>query len=77
MKDFAKWHKGPLPADTWGYGGVVLAEMPEQTFLFADFRGDHALLVNTESGKDGKRLDPAEILAYNNAIQLPPSGLLK
>lgn len=66
-----EWRCGPLPPDTWGFGGVQTKDCPEQSFLFADFRGDHVLLVNTETGKN-TRLEACEVVQYNNSLDLPP-----
>ena len=34
------WKEGPLPPDTWGWGGVMPFYL-DSGFFFADFRGDH------------------------------------
>lgn len=59
------WRPGPLPLNTWQYGGVVTAET-EPWFAFADFRGDHAVLA------DGTRVEPEDVLLWTNCIEEPP-----
>lgn len=58
------WQKGPLPPNTWNWGGVV----PTGTtsgFYFADFCGDHV--------KCGDRvLKPDEVAWFDNSLELPP-----
>ena len=60
------WQKGPLPPDTWMWGGVT----PKGTtggFWFADFCGDHVKTV-----PEGKILKADEIEWWNNCLDLPP-----
>lgn len=61
------WKKGPMPAGTWRWGGVVLKGQNGQGFYFADFRGDHVKLIH-----DGRIVKPEEIALYNNSLA-PPS----
>lgn len=62
------WQKGPLPKDTYGFGGVVKAgDDPKAGFYFADFMGDH-VLTHTH-----KRLEPHEVAQFDNSLTLPPS----
>jgi hypothetical protein len=62
------WLPGPMPANTWGWGGVKLIEQGSTTgFYFADFKGDHVLINN---GK--KRIDPHDVAYFDNSITLPP-----
>lgn len=64
-----KWERGPLPANTWGWGTVVPVDMDGSGFYFADFCGDSVKIV----GSDPKRvLQPREVKYYNNSIALPP-----
>ncbi len=65
------WKKGPLPPDTYQWGGVVPTDHKGSGFYFADFHGDH---VQCFSGKDskGRRLNADEVAWYNNALELPP-----
>lgn len=61
------WLKGPLPPDTWNWGGVVpVGEDAKFGFYFADFCGDHAKL------NPGERIIQAnEVALYDNSIELP------
>jgi hypothetical protein len=71
------WKKGPMPADTFGWGGIVstsdvtVKELEEGSytggFQFADFRGDHILLPMQEN----RRVEAENIAFYNNSITLP------
>lgn len=64
------WHQGPLPANTYQFGGIVLKGLdPNRGFHFADFRGDHVMVV-TSSG-DLKRHEANEIGYWNNSITIP------
>ncbi len=60
------WKNGPLPANTWNWGAVVTKDTGNG-FYFADFMGDHVLVY---PGKE--RVEAADILQYNNCIELPP-----
>lgn len=62
------WRAGPMPPDTWGWGGVVPKGDFGSGFLFADFCGDHVL---TDSD-NYKRIEAADVLWYNNGLDLPP-----
>jgi hypothetical protein len=74
------WKKGPLPPDTYYWGGVVPTDLaPGSGFYFADFHGDHVKVDVLE--KDGgyyrrtiRTLKPDEVAWYNNALDLPPTG---
>lgn len=63
------WKPGPLPPNTWHWGAVVTKEYPateELTgFRFADFKGDHAELL------DGTKVPPEMVRYYNNSITWP------
>ncbi len=59
-----EWKQGPLPPGTFGWGGVTTADSGNG-FFFADFHGDH---VETTIGQ---RLEPADVLMYNNGLTLP------
>jgi hypothetical protein len=72
--DQSTWKKGPLPPDTYGWGGVVPTDMDKRIegFYFADFDGNK---VYVEDGKDGDKrrvLSPDEVAYYNNSLSLPP-----
>lgn len=61
------WKPGPLPPDTWAWGGVVLVgDSPSAGFQFADFCGDHVMTC-----PDGKRIEAADVALYNNCLELP------
>lgn len=59
------WKKGPLPAGTYYWGGVVKVGQGTTGFYFADFRGDH---VTTP---DGERIEADEVAFYDNSLRLP------
>lgn len=61
------WKKGPLPAGSYNWGGVVLkGDRPDAGFYFADFCGDHVVLC-----PDGKRVEAADVALYDNSLELP------
>lgn len=64
------WKKGPLPPDTYFWGGVVVNqpgknEEEHTGFQFANFHGDHVTLV------DGTRVEANDVLFYNNSLTFP------
>lgn len=61
------WKKGPMPAGTFNWGGVVTKDCPKGGFYFADFRGDHVLL------NDGRRIEAADVVLYDNELEVPTS----
>jgi hypothetical protein len=62
------WQRGPLPNNTWGWGGIVLKGGDSGGgFYFADFRGNHVLIV-----PDNIRVDAADVDWYDNSLTLPP-----
>lgn len=64
------WKNGPLPANTYNWGGVVIVgENPSLGFHFADFCGDHVKLC-----PDGKELKAEEVAMYDNSLGLPPKS---
>lgn len=70
------WLPGPLPPNTFMWGGVVPHEIDGKPykgggFYFADFYGDHVKVVGP--GKE-MILKPHEIAWYNNSLDLPPQG---
>lgn len=71
------WKKGPLPAGTWMWGGVVPITQTAWGFQFADFKGDHVRLMPTKEHPDGRRLEPHEVKFYKNALELPPREWFK
>lgn len=63
------WKQGPLPKDTYNFGGVVEAgKDPKSGFYFADFRGDHAILP-AQLGQPERRLNPYEVGYFSNALE--------
>ena len=68
------WQKGPLPPGTYYWGGVVPFDHKGTGFYFAEFFGDH-VVMNPFDAKDGRRLEPHEVLWWNNALDLPPTGV--
>ncbi len=62
------WKNGPLPADTWGWGGVVKnGESPAMGFYFASFEGDHAVIF-----PDKEKVPADKVAKYDNSLELPP-----
>jgi len=67
------WQKGPLPPDTYGWGGVTKASEPKSVgFYFADFCGDKVKCVAGEG--NCFELQPHEVGMYNNCLCLPPKA---
>lgn len=66
------WKPGPLPPDTWNWGGVVpVGDQYTQGFYFADFCGDHVKLTVVDEYV-ARELKPEEVAFYNNCLELPP-----
>lgn len=63
-----EWKKGPLPPNTYFWGGAVVSN-DTSGFQFADFCGDHVKL-DTRNG--WLRVEPADVKMYNNCLTLPP-----
>jgi hypothetical protein len=61
------WKKGPLPPNTWNWGGVVPVGEDVSGFYFADFCGDHVKLTPGD-----KVLQAHEVALFNNDLELPP-----
>lgn len=66
------WKTGPLPPNTWNWGGVVTKEIADSGgFFLADFCGNHVVA----HGANGPMLvQAADVVLYNNSIELPPGG---
>lgn len=63
------WKQGPLPPNTWNWGGVVLkGDKPSRGFFFADFCGTHVKLV------DGMVIQADQVAMYDNGLELPPKS---
>lgn len=61
------WQTGPLPPDTYNWGGVVPVGDESTGFYFADFHGDHVKVC-----PDGRALKADEVAFYDNSLTLPP-----
>lgn len=73
-----RWRKGPLPKNTYGWGGIVTKDCPDGFFLYADFCGDYAMTFTTEKGHlTTQRVEAADILLWDNALTEPPKHLLE
>jgi len=67
------WKKGPLPKNSWDWGGVIAVGEgdPSSGFCFADFCGDHVVTV-----PDGKVLKAEEVGWYDNCLKCTtPQGV--
>lgn len=75
------WQKGPLPPDTYNWGGVVPTSHNGSGFFFADFCGDHVKVEDYEQLPSGghKRkvviLKADEVAWWNNTLDLPPGAM--
>ena len=65
------WKTGPLPPDTYGWGGVVLVGQKGSGFYFADFCGDHVKTIPGDT-EYWRRVAPHEIALYDNSLEAPP-----
>ncbi len=66
------WKPGPLPPDTWGWGGVVpVGEETGYGFYFADFKGNSVEILGGKEGSN-RVLTPTEVAYYDNSLELPP-----
>jgi hypothetical protein len=64
------WKPGPLPPNTWNWGGVVLkSDKGQDGFYFADFCGDHVMIC-----PDGRRVEATDIALYDNGLTLPQNA---
>lgn len=61
------WQKGPLPPNTYQWGGVVPTDHEGSGFYFADFQGDCVKIFPGD-----RVLRPHEVAWYDNSITLPP-----
>jgi hypothetical protein len=65
------WKRGPLPPGTYNWGGIVNTEAARLGgFFFADFHGDHALVIG-KAGRIDERVEAGDVLAYDNGLELP------
>lgn len=68
--ELGNWKPGPLPPDTYYWGGVVTKEIAgTQGFYFADFRGDHVVIL---PARPEERVEAKDVLWYDNSLRLPP-----
>lgn len=63
------WVKGPLPPNTYLWGGVVVEGGPDTGFFFADFCGDH---VKVQGWEKWERYEAHQVKWWNNCLSLPP-----
>lgn len=63
------WKQGPMPKDTYGYGGVVLPGMTSG-FYFADFCGGTVKLFG-DPHPEPREISGYDVAYYNNDIELP------
>lgn len=68
QRSLIMWKRGPLPKDTYGWGGVTLTKQ-DTGFFFADFCGDH---VKIRDGNGERKVMAAEVCQYDNSLTLPP-----
>lgn len=62
------WKPGPLPPNTYNWGGVVPAgDDTGYGFYFADFCGDHVKICPGD-----RVLKAHEVAFYDNSLELPP-----
>jgi hypothetical protein len=67
------WKKGPLPAGTYNWGGVVpVGSSGSGGFYFADFQGDK-VVINPNTPEE-KTLKADEVEWYDNSLELAPTG---
>ena len=67
------WKKGPLPPDTYQWGGVVPIDYEETGFFFADFQGDKVVIHGAAGENAFRVLKPYEVKWYNNCLDTPPT----
>lgn len=73
--DICGWKPGPLPPETYFWGGVVtraMADKGQDGAHFADFCGDHVKLVPS-----GEVIKAEDVAFYNNCVDLPPTSSSK
>ena len=69
------WKVGPLPPNTFYWGGVIPKSLDTSSpddwgFYFGDFRGDH-VVVNPNSPQSFV-VEAKDVLLYNNSLHMPP-----
>jgi hypothetical protein len=68
------WQKGPLPPNTYMWGGVVPTDHKGSGFFFADFCGDHVKIHSSSSELNDRVISADEVAWYNNCLDLPPEN---
>lgn len=61
------WKRGPLPKDTYGWGGITL-KPHDSGFFFADFEGDYVII---QAADGEKRIEAKDVCQYDNSLTLP------
>lgn len=61
------WQKGPLPENTWHWGGVMVVGEGTSGFHFADFKGDCAELVY---GQEKRLVKAEEVAFFDNSLRI-------
>lgn len=69
------WKPGPMPPDTWNWGGVVPKGVTGG-FYFADFCGDHVKIPGPD-GQHTEVVKAEDVVWYDNSLTLPPSAVSK
>jgi len=72
------WKQGPMPPDTWNWGGVVPRRLVKDGrisgFFFADFCGDKVKVFDQNCYDKHTMLSGDEVAWYNNDLDMPPGG---
>jgi hypothetical protein len=65
-----EWKQGPLPPDTYYWGGVVRSgDDPKMGFYFAGFNGDHAVITKPDGTTE--KLTPHQVGWFNDCLRPP------
>ncbi len=66
------WKQGPLPVDTYNWGGVVkVGDDPKMGFYFADFNGSYAILCPS-----GEKVTADKVAWFCNDLVMPPGAAM-
>ena len=72
------WKPGPLPPETWYWGGVVLNGDTTGGFILVDVCGNHARVFKSDKPRDEwPRIEANEIAAFNNSLGPVPKELMR
>lgn len=63
------WQRGPLPPDTWNWGGVVPKGVTDG-FYFADFHGDHC--IANPGTPQAEVIKAEDVEWYDNSLTIHP-----